>query len=273
MVNPSITYVSITCNRGTFLQKNITDQFLSRHFDLDGIDFDIVIVDDGSSDGTLEKIRSICNGEVGIPLTFIEVKRRQGPYYYSDSTLINTGVLKSRGEFIYIASSDCYLCNKDAFQRLSKLADNSYMSPHLFRFDQNNSDLYKFCVKNWHNPEECLKFFNKQRPPWGAAYYDRIFGTGLVGTRKKTFCDTRGIPEIRGHGYAGGTDASMYKSLKDGGINIDRDASDVFVVHFPVPYAIKLSSSNPPYMDEHYTTIDGITVVKDEFLEIHYLTL
>ena len=263
--------MTVTCNRGEFLEKNLREQFLSGHFDLEGIDFDIVVVDDGSADGTFDRISGICNNEVGIPLTYIYTKRRLGSQFYSDSTIINTGVLHSTGDFLYIASSDCYICNSDAFQRLIKIDADKYMSPHMFRFDQKGSALYKFCTKNWMDPTACVKFYEENDTPWGAAYYDRILGTGLIGMQRQTFIDAGGIPPIR---TSGGTDAAMLTALGNiHAANVDEDASELIVVHFPVPYAIAFVPGPAKYLDEHYTKVDGITVVADEYLEIHNLKL
>ena len=271
MSKPSVTYLTVTCNRGAFLQKNLQEQFLSGHFDLEGIDFSIVIVDDGSADGTFDKISGICNGTAGIPLTYVYMKRRVENHAYSDSTAINTGMTHSFGEFVYIASSDCYICNSEVFQRLINLEENKYMSPHMIRFDQNNSSLYRFCTENWMDPAACFKFYEDNDIPWGAAYYIRILGTGLIGLRRKTFFDAGGLPALRS---ISGTDKAMGDALIRGGSkNIDETASELIVIHFPIPYDIAFVPGPATYLDEHYTKVDGITVVKDEYLEIHNLIL
>lgn len=270
MNRPSVTYMTVVCNRGEFLAQNIREQFLSGHFDLEGIDFDIVIVDDGSSDGAVDKIKSLCEGKLGIPLTYVYLKRRVENRFYSDSTVINTGVTHSKGDFIYIASADCYICSSDVFQRLVKLEADRYMNPHMLRFDQNNSVIYKFCVKNWMHPSKCMEHLEKVGTIWGAYYYDRIFGTGLVGLHRKTFHDIGGIEPIR---TTGGTDYTMRCALEKHAITIDEDISDVLVIHFPVPYAVTFIPGAAKYLDEHYGEVDGITIIGEEHLDIHNLTL
>lgn len=291
----SVTYIIMTCNRGCFLERNIKEQFLSGYFDLKGLDFNIVIVDDGSIDGSIDKIKQLCQGKLGISLKYIYLKRRAasppaaGQYFYSDSAPKNTGVLHSNSEFIYIADSDCYICSPNAFQELTKIGIGNWLCPNCLRCN-NKTTLSEFWEKNWTQPLKCYEYLKKFGKGWKKSnespglwhgahesqgmYFGPDFnkvGTGLVGMRRSTFYHIGGVPPIR---TSYGTDRALLGAFNQ--FNITKDkimSSKIFVIHFPVPYTYAMLLENIPYLDEHYIQIDGITVIKKEYLDIYDLKL
>lgn len=280
MDNLSITYIINTCNRGYFLKQNIQDQILSKHFDIAGINFDIIIVDDGSIDGTFGKIKPLCVGKLGIPIKYIYLKRRIRNCYYSDSVPKNTAVSYSNSKFIYVADSDCYICNSDIFHHLFELHENEYLCPNMFRINY-KKEFYDFCSKNWMHPLKCLEHFKKFGHISTECYYPTIydekatqvipFKSGLFGMHRETFHNIGGIPPIR---TPFGTDEVMQGLIKEHNIILNEDAnSKLFVVHFPIKYAKDFFSICSPYIDEHYEQINGITILKKEFLDVYELTL
>lgn len=276
-VKPGVTYIICTFNRGDFLKQNLQDQILSNHLNIGELNFDITIVDDGSNDGTLDKIKQICNGKLGIPLKYIYLKRRAGNYRYSDSAPKNTAIVYSNSEFIYVADSDCYICNSDIFHRLTNLEPNTYLCPNMFRLSSAESELHQYCLKNWMYPSKCYEYYKKNGISPGVEYFptahdetanwwhDPIkigiisFKCGLFGMRKNVIYNANGMPFFE---KGGSSDDAMAKLVKNHNIALDKDNSKLLVVHFGVPYYTDPLEWPSPYSAIYYEKIDGITVVK-----------
>jgi len=283
-MEPSVTYIICTFNRGDFLKQNLQDQILSNHFDIEGLNFDIIIVDDGSADDSLDKIKSICVGKLGLPLKYIYLKRREGNYRYSDTASKNTAIMYSNSEFVYVADSDCYICNSDIFHHLTKLESNTYLCPNMFRLSDRESKLYQFCLKNWTDPSECYAYYKEHSAAPGNEYFPTAhdetaswwdvsiivaFKAGLWGMSKETILSS-GMPFIE---RGGSSDGAMEALVKTHNITLDRENSKFLVAHFVAPYSTGPLTWPSPYSPIYYEKIDGITVVKKDYLDIYNLIL
>ncbi|NJE09304.1 glycosyltransferase family 2 protein, partial [Thermococcus sp. M39] len=85
MVKPTVSVVIPTYNRSNLLKRAI-ESVLSQEFE----DFELIVVDDASSDNTPEVVESIEDGRI----RYVRLKRNSG-----GPVTRNTGIKKARGKF------------------------------------------------------------------------------------------------------------------------------------------------------------------------------
>jgi glycosyltransferase involved in cell wall biosynthesis len=88
----------------TFNEEGLVAELLQRVLDLkliNAIEKEIIIVDDGSSDNTAERIRSFCSGASSSPITVIHHEFNRGK-----GAAVRTGICHSVGEVIIIQDAD-----------------------------------------------------------------------------------------------------------------------------------------------------------------------
>ncbi|NJE76716.1 glycosyltransferase [Thermococcus sp. ES12] len=92
MVKPTVSVVIPTYNRSNLLKRAI-ESVLSQEFE----DFELIVVDDASSDNTPEVVESIEDGRI----RYVRLKRNSG-----GPVTRNTGIKKARGKFIALLDDD-----------------------------------------------------------------------------------------------------------------------------------------------------------------------
>lgn len=105
----------ITIFTPTYNRANLLERLYNSLLAQTDKDFEWLIVDDGSTDGTQDYVASICSQEN--PFEIIYVQQTNGGKHRA----INRGVQLARGELFFIVDSDDYLLD-DAVKKLSEWA-------------------------------------------------------------------------------------------------------------------------------------------------------
>jgi len=141
---PFFTIITPVYNRAEIVTKTI-QSVLQQNF----TDFELILIDDGSSDGTLELIKS--EAEKDDRIEIIALGENKGRCYAR-----NTGLKNAKGNWIcYLDSDDLYYPN-----HLSVMVDmiNEHNSFVAFAVDQHiNGLLKKYSSKKLHKNEAILK--------------------------------------------------------------------------------------------------------------------
>jgi len=150
--------------------------------DLTTDQFEIVMVDDGSSDGTREVMNSIATRRPNISVIFHEINRGGG-------AARNTGIMASAGEIIYCLDSDNVFAPQSVltmitFLELHKL-DGAAFSER--RFFHDNTRNYKSRTASKTSEITLIDLFTEEEP-----LLDNFFFT------RKAYDTTDGYPEHHG---------------------------------------------------------------------------
>ena len=90
-----ISVITPTYNRG-YIIDNLFNSLKSQT----SYDFEWIVIDDGSTDDTYDKLKSMSGENVEFPITII------GQQNKGKHCAVNTGVAKAKGEFVFIVDSD-----------------------------------------------------------------------------------------------------------------------------------------------------------------------
>lgn len=102
-----ISVITPTYNRG-YIIDNLFNSLKSQT----SYDFEWIVIDDGSTDDTYDKLKSMSGENVEFPITIIR-QQNKGKH-----CAVNTGVAKAKGEFVFIVDSDDML-TPDAIESVS----------------------------------------------------------------------------------------------------------------------------------------------------------
>lgn len=102
-----ISVITPTYNRG-YIIDNLFNSLKSQT----SYDFEWIVIDDGSTDDTYDKLKSMSGENVEFPITIIR-QQNKGKH-----CAVNVGVAKAKGEFVFIVDSDDML-TPDAIETVS----------------------------------------------------------------------------------------------------------------------------------------------------------
>ena len=114
-----ISVITPTYNRGY-----IIDNLFNSLKNQTSHEFEWIVIDDGSSDNTYDKLKSMAGENVGFPITVIRQQNR-GKHY-----AVNVGVSKAKGNFVFIVDSDDIL-TPDAIESVSAWAKEVEGMEHI----------------------------------------------------------------------------------------------------------------------------------------------
>ena len=120
--SPLISIVIPTYNTKGYIVQCI-ESFEKQDFN----DFEIIICDDGSNDGTIELLKKIRNDYNNITIEFNE--------HIGAGAARNKGIELAKGEYIYFSDSDDYV-SKDFFNVLSKEIKNNKTDILFFNYNE-----------------------------------------------------------------------------------------------------------------------------------------
>jgi len=153
-MRPKISIIIITRNRKDELKiciESILDQVFS--------DFELIIIDNNSSDGTKDMVKNIYR-EVKVPLIYKKLNRNLGV-----PGARNIGFKLSNSMFAYFIDDDAYIKDKNFLENLfsfiEKHSDIGIVQTKIFNIVTNNYQLCNFRFKSHNNNyyyEEVLYF-------------------------------------------------------------------------------------------------------------------
>lgn len=144
MMNRKLSVIIPTYNRKTILVKTVKELL---HQSI-GFDYEIIIVDDGSTDGTFDFIQNGLIKEA--PNIFVYQQPNQGP-----GAARNNGIIKSRGEYILFLGDDI-------------IPSYRLLEEHL-KFHQQNENVAVLGFTDW-APELKITKFMKCLAPYGQQF-------------------------------------------------------------------------------------------------------
>lgn len=101
----------------TYNRKDLLDNTISAFLSQDYNDKEIIVVDNGSTDGTKEMVLSKYPADKYPELKYIYLEEN------INIKAINIGIAISTGEIIWRSDDDAYLRDKDAFNKIAKIMD------------------------------------------------------------------------------------------------------------------------------------------------------
>jgi glycosyltransferase involved in cell wall biosynthesis len=111
MKSPTVSVIMATYNHADFVQKSIQSVLMQQ-----GVDFEFLIADDGSSDNTRDVVASICDKRI----RFFPNQENRGA-----CTVTNELIQQASGEFIALINSDDYWIGQDKLSyQLQVLREN-----------------------------------------------------------------------------------------------------------------------------------------------------
>ena len=130
--------------------EKVCDRFFQSLLEQDFTDIQLIIVDDGSADGTAQKVKSY--------QTALEQAGYQFEYYYQENKgvggAINNGLKKVRGEFLCWADPDDYYEKKAFSVRVEYMrAHPECMALDVDSYERKDSDMEHAVRANSHFPE------------------------------------------------------------------------------------------------------------------------
>ena len=150
--------------------EKVCDRFFQSLLEQDYTDIQLIVVDDGSTDGTAEKVKSY--------QTALEQAGYQFEYYYQKNKgvggAINNGLKKVRGEFLCWADPDDYFENNAFSIRVEYMrAHPECMALDADSFERKDSDLEHVTRANIHFPER-----EEPKQFWRLLNYKSNFNSG-----------------------------------------------------------------------------------------------
>lgn len=153
MRNNSASRVSIiipTYNRVKMLERSIESVFAQSF-----TDWELIIIDDASSDETEEKMNELSSRELNVNYMRIPKIENKGISEY-----LNIGLRNSHGEYIARIDDDDYWCHRDKLKMQVEFLDNNpeyvVVGGGVILVDENGNELFRYLKKE--TDEEIRRF-------------------------------------------------------------------------------------------------------------------